>query len=75
MQPADSSLQSKISLPVLVAVAGVRYGGGSPNDLPVAIVHRKDHKGFPLVRNHTSDILFKNKDDQFRTSAMDRANG
>ena len=24
--------------------------------------------------NHTSDILFKNKDDQFRTSAVDRPN-
>ena len=42
----------EMSLPVLVAVAtvaGVGCSGGSPNDLPVAIVHRRDHKGFPLV--------------------------
>ena len=25
--------------------------------------------------NHTSDILFKNKDDQFRTSAVDSSTG
>jgi len=55
----------------VATVAGVACIGGSPNDLPVAIVHRRDHKGFPLIRNqkseiinHKSDILFKNKDDQ-----------
>ena len=48
-----------ISLPVLVAaatVASVGCSGGSPNDLPVAIVHRRDHKGFPLGRNQKSEI-------------------
>jgi len=34
-------------------------------------------KAFRLseIRNHTSDILFKNKADQFRTGAVDRPNG
>ena len=42
-------------------------------------MRRDPHFYFPITRCYgsltTFNILFKNKDDQFRTSAVDRPNG
>jgi hypothetical protein len=94
MQPADSSLESKESLPVLVAaatVAGSRHSQIVMIRNNLRLLEQKVNASDKLSEADkfelqqyitrcygsltTFNILFKNKDDQFRTSAVDRPNG
>jgi hypothetical protein len=74
-QPAERSLQSK-EVPHWISISNQEFDIGDPKSAigyrTAEICNRRSNIKHGSLT--TSDILFKNKDDQFRTSAAGRPN-